>query len=138
MDNRSIAHTRWNCQYHIVFIPKYRKKVIFQEVRRDLGQIVRKLCEMKEVTIISAATQPDHVHMLVSIPPKLSVSEFMGYLKWSRTLMLYDRHPELVRKGMWRNFWARGYYVTTVGNVNEATVKEYIQNQEENDKLEDS
>ena len=93
---------------------------------------------MKEVTIISAATQPDHVHMLVAVPPKLSVSEFMGYLKGKSTLMLYDRHPELVRKGMRRNIWARGYYVTTVGNVNEATVKEYIQNQEETDKLEDS
>ena len=138
MNDASIAHTRWSCQYHIVFIPKYRKKVIFNEVRKDLGQILRKLCEMKEVTIISAATQPDHVHMLVAIPPKLSVSDFMGYLKGKSTLMLYDRHPELVRRGMRRNFWARGYYVTTVGNVNEATVKEYIRNQEENDKLEDS
>ena len=93
---------------------------------------------MKEVTIIAAATRSDHVHMLVSIPPKLSVSEFMGYLKGKSTLMLYDRHPELVRKGMRRNFWARGYYVSTVGNGNEATVKEYIRNQEENDKLEDN
>ena len=99
MNDASIAHTRWNCQYHIVFIPKYRKKVIFNDVRRDLGQILRKLCEMKEVTIISAATQPDHVHMLVSIPARLSVSDFMGYLKGKSTLMLYDRHPELVHKG---------------------------------------
>lgn len=93
---------------------------------------------MKEVTIIAAATQSDHVHMLVSIPPKLSVSEFMGYLKGKSTLMLYDRHPELVQKGMRRNFWARGYYVTTVGNVNEETVRAYIKDQEETDKLEDS
>ena len=125
MNDASIAHTRWNCQYHIVFIPKYRKKVIFNGVRKDLGQILRKLCEMKGVTIIAAATQSDHVHMLVSIPPKLSVSEFMGYLKGKSTLMLYDRHPELVQKGMRRNFWARGYYVSTVGNVNEETVRAY-------------
>lgn len=137
MNDASIAHTRWNCQYHIVFIPKYRKKVIFQGVRKDVGEILRKLCEMKEVTIYAAATQPDHVHMLVSIPPKLSVSEFMGYLKGKSTLMLYDRHPELVRKGMRRNFWARGYYVATIGKVDEATIKDYIKNQEENDKLED-
>lgn len=137
MNDASITHTRWNCQYHIVFIPKYRKKVIFKEVRKDLGQILRKLCEMKEVTIIAAATQSDHVHMLASIPPKLSVSDFMGYLKGKSTLMLYDRHPELVRKGMQRKFWARGYYVTTIGNVNEATVREYIKNQEETHKLED-
>ena len=120
-----------------MFIPKYRKKVIFNEVRRDVGQILRKLCEMKDVTIIAAATQPDHVHMLVSIPPKLSVSEFMGYLKGKSTLMLYDRHPELVHKGMRRSFWSRGYYVTTVGNVSEAAVREYIKNQEETDRLED-
>lgn len=104
MNDASIAHTRWSCQYPIVFIPKYWKKIIFNEVRRDLGQILRKLCELKEVTIISAATQPNHVHMLVSMPPKLSVSEFMGYLKGKSTLMLYDRHSELVHKGMRRNF----------------------------------
>ena len=103
MNDASIVHTRWNCQYHIVFIPKYRKKVIFKGVRKDLGQILRKLCEIKEVTIIAAATQSDHVHMLVSIPPKLSVSEVMGYLKGKSTLMLYDRHPELVQKGMRRS-----------------------------------
>ena len=137
MNDASISHTRWNCTYHIVFIPKYRKKALFGELRKDVGEILRKLCEMKDVVLIEGATQRDHVHMLVSIPPKLSVSEFMGYLKGKSALMIYDRHPELKYKGMRRNFWARGYYVTTVGNVNEATIKEYIRDQEENDKLED-
>ena len=104
MNDNSIAHTRWNCTYHIVFIPKYRRKVLFGELRKDVGEILRRLCEMKDVVLIEGATQPDHVHMLVSIPPKLSVSEFMGYLKGKSTLMLFDRHPELVRKGMKRNF----------------------------------
>ena len=137
MNDASISHTRWNCTYHIVFIPKYRKKILFGELRKDVGEILRKLCEMKGVVLIEGATQKDHVHMLVSIPPKLSVSEFMGYLKGKSALMIYDRHPELRYKGMRRNFWARGYYVTTVGNVNEDTIKEYIRDQEENDKLED-
>ena len=137
MNESSIAHTRWNCTYHIVFIPKYRRKVLFGELRKDVGEVLRKLCEMKDVVLIEGATQPDHVHMLIAIPPKLSVSEFMGYLKGKSTLMLFDRHPELVHKGMRRNFWARGYYVTTVGNVNEETIKAYIRAQEELDKLED-
>jgi len=111
--------------------------MLFGELRKDVGEVIRKLCEMKDVVLIEGATQPDHVHILVSIPPKLSVAEFMGYLKGKSTLMLFDRHPELVRKGMKRNFWARGYYVTTVGNVNEATIKAYIRDQEELDKQED-
>lgn len=135
MDEQSIAHSRWNCTYHIVFIPKYRKKIFFGEVRRDVGEILRKLCEMKGVTLIEGTTQPDHVHMYVSIPPKISVSEFMGYLKGKSALMVYDRHPEVYQKYKDRHLWARGYYVSTVGNVNEETIRKYIREQEENDKL---
>lgn len=138
MTDQSIAHTRWNCTYHIVFIPKYRRKVLFGDVRRDLVEIIRKLCEMKQVTLIEGAVCKDHIHMYVSIPPKLSVSEFMSYLKGKSALMIFDRHPEYRTKGGDRHFWARGYYVATVGNVNEETVKNYIREQEEDDKLEDS
>ena len=94
MDNQSISHTTWNCTYHIVFIPKYRKKILFGKVRKDVGEILRKLCEMKGVELIEGATRPDHVHMYVAIPPKLSVAEFVGYLKGKSALMVYDRHPE--------------------------------------------
>lgn len=134
MDNLSLSHTRWNCTYHIVFIPKYRRKIMYGEVKKDLGQILRKLCEMKQVTLISGSICKDHVHMYVSIPPKLSVSEFMGFLKGKSSLQIFDRHPEYGTKWK-RNFWARGYYVATVGNVNEVTIVEYIKQQEETDKL---
>ena len=136
MDNKSISHSRWNCTYHIVFIPKYRRKIMYGEVKRDLIQILPKLCEMKGVEILEGKVCKDHIHMYVEIPPKLSVSDFMGYLKGKSTLMLFDRHPEYRQKGGNRHFWARGYYVTTVGNVNEETICQYIQEQEENDKLE--
>ncbi len=136
MDNKSISHSRWNCTYHIVFIPKYRRKIMYGEVKRDLTQILPKLCEMKGVEILEGKVCKDHIHMYVAIPPKLSVSDFMGYLKGKSTLMLFDRHPEYRQKGGNRHFWARGYYVTTVGNVNEETIRKYIQEQEENDKLE--
>lgn len=136
MDNKSISHSRWNCTYHIVFIPKYRRKIMYGEVKRDLTQILPKLCEMKGVEILEGKVCKDHIHMYVAIPPKLSVSDFMGYLKGKSTLMLFDRHPEYRQKGGNRHFWARGYYVTTVGNVNEETICQYIQEQEENDKLE--
>ena len=126
MDSRSITHTRWNCTYHIVFIPKYRRKIMYGETKRDLVEIINKLCEMKQVDLLDGKVCVDHIHMYVAIPPKLSVSEFMSYLKGKSTLMLFDRH-----------FWARGYYVSTVGNVNEETIRKYIQEQEENDKLED-
>ena len=137
MDNQSIQHTRWNCTYHIVFIPKYRRKIMYGEMKRDLMEILKKLCEMKQVPIIEGKMCIDHVHMYVAIPPKLSVSEFMSYLKGKSTLMLFDRHPEFREKRTDKNFWARGYYVATVGNVNEETIREYIRNQEENDRLED-
>ena len=129
-----LAHTTWNCTYHIVFIPKYRKKILFGKVRKDVGEILRKLCEMKGVELIEGATRPDHVHMYVAIPPKLSVAEFVGYLKGKSALMVYDRHPELAYGNKDRHLWARGYYVTTVGNVNEETIRKYIRDQEEEDK----
>jgi len=137
MDNSSLSHSRYNCTYHIVFIPKYRRKTMYGEVKQAVGEILRKLCEMKGVALIEGTVCKDHVHMYVSIPPKLAVSEFMGYAKGKSALMLFDKFPQYRTHGQ-RNFWARGYYVETVGNVNEATVRQYIKEQEENDKLEDS
>ena len=121
MDNNSLSHTRWSCQYHIVFIPKYRKKVMYGKVREDMREILRTLCNYKKVEIISGAVCSDHIHICVSIPPKISVSEFVGYLKGKSALMIHDKHPEFANK--WnREFWARGYYVTTIGNINEETI----------------
>ena len=114
MDNKSISHTRWKCQYHIVFIPQYRKKVLYGKVREDVREILNTLCKYKNVEIIAGAVCVDHVHLSVAIPPKLSVSDFMGYLKGKSTLMLYDRHPELQSKWDKAAFWARGYYVETI------------------------
>ena len=138
MDNKSLSHTRWKCQYHIVFIPKYRKKVLYGKVREDVREIISILCKYKSVEIIAGAVCIDHVHLSVAIPPKLSVSDyFMGYLKGKSTLMLYDRHPELQSK--WdKAFWARGYYVETVGNITDATVQKYIDEQAEESRKEDS
>lgn len=137
MDNKSIQHTRWNCTYHIVFIPKYRRKVMYGCNKKDLVEIIKKLCEMKSVELIEGKVCVDHVHMYVAIPPKMSVSEFMSYLKGKSSLMFFDRHPEYRPKWGDRHFWARGYYVATVGNVNEDTIREYIRNQEEYDRIED-
>jgi len=135
MDELSLAHCRWECQYHIVFIPKYRKKMLYGRLKEDVREIVRTLCKYKKVEIVAGAVCSDHVHLCVKIPPKLSVSEFVGYLKGKAALMIYDRHPEMGSK--WdRSFWARGYYVSTVGNVNEQTVKEYIRRQTEESKTE--
>ena len=130
MDNKSISHTRWKCQYHIVFIPKYRKKVLYGKVREDVREILNTLCKYKNVEIIAGAVCVDHVHLSVAIPPKLSVSDFMGYLKGKSTLMLYDRYPELQSK--WdKAFWARGYYVETIGNITDEAVQKYIKEQAE-------
>ena len=130
MYSNSLAHTKWNCQYHIVFIPKYRKKVLYGKVRDDVREVIRTLCKYKNVEIIEGAVCIDHVHLCLSIPPKMSISEFMGYLKGKSALMIYDRHPELGNK--WdRSFWARGYYVSTIGNIDEATIRKYIKEQEE-------
>ena len=137
VDNKSISHTRWKCQYHIVFIPKYRKKVLYGKVREDVREILNTLCKYKNVEIIAGAVCVDHVHLSVAIPPKLSVSDFMGYLKGKSTLMLYDRYPELQSK--WdKAFWARGYYVETIGNITDEAVQKYIKEQAEELRKEDS
>ena len=130
---QSISHTSWKCTYHIVFIPKYRRKAMYGQYRKDMGQILRKICEMNGVTLIEGKVCLDHVHMYVAIPPKMSVSKFVGTLKGKSTLMFFDKHPELKDKYN-RHFWAVGYFVSTVGEVNEATIVEYIKNQEEADK----
>ena len=136
MDSSSLAHCKWECQYHIVFIPKYRKKKLYGMVRDDVREIIRTLCKYKKVEIIAGAVCADHVHLCVSIPPKLSVSDFVGYLKGKSALMIFDKHPEMGNK--WdRSFWARGYYASTVGNVDEETVKEYIRRQTEESMNED-
>ena len=131
-DERSLSHTRWNSQYHIVFTPKYRRKVIYRKLRRDIGTYLRRLCDYKEVEIVEAQACPDHIHMLVKIPPKISVSSFMGYLKGKSSLIIFDKHANLKYKFGNRHFWAEGYYVSTVG-LNEATIKKYIQEQEAHD-----
>ena len=133
---KSTAHSKYRCQYHIVFAPKYRRKVIYKELRADIGQIIRKLCEEKKVEIIEAQACPDHIHMLVSIPPYLSVAQFVGFLKSKSALMIFDRHANLKYKYGRRNFWARGYFVDTVGR-NEKVIKEYIKNQLEEDYMAD-
>ena len=130
MDDQSLSHTRWKCQYHIVFIPKYRRKVMYGKVRGDIREIIKILCRYKKVEIVEGAVCLDHVHICVSIPPKIAISEFMGYLKGKSALMIFDKHPELGNK-FERDFWARGYYVSTIGNVDEATIKNYIKEQEE-------
>ena len=136
MDSSSLAHCKWECQYHIVFIPKYRKKKLYGMVRDDVREIIRTLCKYKKVEIVAGAVCTDHIHLCVSIPPKLSVSDFVGYLKGKSALMIFDKHPEMGNK--WdRSFWARGYYVSTVGNVDEETVKEYIRRQTEESMNED-
>lgn len=135
MDDQSLAHSRYNCTYHIVFIPKYRRKVMFGELRVEIGRILGEVCRMEGVTIIKAATLPDHVHMYVSIPPKESVAKTIGRMKGKSTLMLFDRHPEY-RQKYDRHFWARGYYCETIGNVNEETIKKYIAEQYSKDRLE--
>ena len=119
------AHTTWRCQYHLVFAPKFRRKAIYGELRADIGKILRKLCAEKKVEIIEAEACIDHVHMLVSMPPHLSVSQFMGVLKGKSTLMIFDRHANLKYKYGSRHFWCRGYYVDTVGK-NKRVIEEYI------------
>ena len=127
-DEFSLAHTVWNCKYHIVFAPKYRRHVFFGEKRIEIGKILRKLCEFKQVHIIEAEVCPDHIHMLVEIPPKMSVSGFVGYLKGKSSLIIYQRWGNIKFKYRNREFWCRGYYVDTVGK-NKAKIAEYIRNQ---------
>ncbi len=125
---KTLSHSTYRCEYHIVFAPKYRRKVIYGQLRADIGKILRKLCEEKKVEIIEANACPDHIHMLVIIPPYLSIAQFMGFLKGKSTLMIFDRHANLKYKYGSRHFWARGYFVDTVGR-NETAIKKYIQNQ---------
>ena len=120
-----LAHTKWMCKYHIVFTPKYRRKVIYNQYKADLRDIIKQLCSYKGVEIIEGHLMPDHIHMLVSIPPKMSVSSFMGYLKGKSALMMFDRHANLKYKFGNRHFWSEGYYVSTVG-LNEATIKKVM------------
>ena len=133
MDKNSLAHTTWNCKYHIVFAPKYRKQIIYGKLKADIGKILRTLCERKGVTIHEAEACPDHIHMLVSIPPKISVADFMGYLKGKSSLMIFDRYANLKYRYGNRKFWCRGYYVDTVGR-NKKAIEEYIRNQLKEDK----
>ena len=136
-DDLSLSHTRWNCKYHIVFIPKYRRKEIYGKLRSDIGQIIRQLCSYKGVEIIEAHAMPDHIHMLVSIPPKIAVSNFMGYLKGKSSLMIFERHANLKYKYGNRNFWAKGFFVSTVG-LDTKKVQEYIRDQEKEDMMQDN
>ena len=133
-DTNSLAHTKWNCKYHIVFAPKYRRKVFFDEKRREIGKILRQLCEWKKVNIVEAEVCPDHIHMLLEIPPKIAVSSFVGYLKGKSSLMIYEQFPNLKNKYRNREFWCRGYYVDTVGK-NAKKIEEYIRNQLEEDRM---
>ena len=129
---RSSSHSKYRCQYHIVFAPKYRRKEIYGQIKRDIGEILRKLCEQKDVVIIEAEACPDHIHMLVSIPPHISIAQFMGFLKGKSTLMILDRHAHLKYKYGSRSFWCRVYYVDTVGQ-NKKAIAEYIRKQLEDD-----
>ena len=135
-DNNSLAHTSWNCKYHIVFAPKYRRKVIYGKIKVDIGRMLRKLCEYKGVEIIEAEACTDHIHMLVSIPPKYSVSQIVGYLKGKSSLMIFEKYANMKYKYGNRHFWCRGYYVDTVGR-NKKAIAEYIRNQLQEDIAED-
>ena len=133
MNNKSLSHTKYNCLYHIVFIPKYRRKVMYGQLKHEVRDILRKLCEYKNVEIVEGSVSSDHVHLCLKIPPKLSVSEFMGYLKGKSALQIFDLHPEFKRRGEDRHFWASGYFVDTVGNDEEVII-EYIRNQYKHEK----
>ncbi len=135
-NNNTLAHTSWNCKYHIVFVPKFRKKVFYGEKRTEIGAILRKLCEWKQVNILEAEVCSDHVHMLVEIPPKVSVSGFVGYLKGKSSLMIYEKYKSLQFKYRNREFWCRGYYVDTTGK-NTSRIAAYIQNQLKEDQYGD-
>ena len=135
-DESSLSHTTWECKYHVVFAPKFRRRVIYGKLKKEIGSILRALCERKGVELIEAEACPDHVHMLVSVPPKLSVSDFMGYLKGKSTLMIFERHANMKYKFQNRAFWCRGYYVSTVGK-NKKAIERYIQEQLKEDMTSD-
>ena len=134
--SNTLSHTKWNCKYHIIFIPKYRRKLIYNKLRTDIGGYIQDLCRWKGVEIVEGHLMPDHVHLLLSIPPKMNISSFMGYLKGKSSMMIFKDHGNLRYKYGNCNFWATGYYVSTVG-LNEATIRKYIRDQEKEDVLED-
>ena len=131
-DINSLSHSKWRCHYHIVFAPKYRRQAIYGKIKADIGKIIRQLCDQKGVEIIEAELCPDHIHMLISIPPKYSVAQIMGYIKGKSSLMIFDRHANMKYKYGNRHFWCRGYYVDTVGR-NKKAIEEYIRNQLQED-----
>lgn len=128
MDIHSLSHTKYQCYFHVVFIPKRRRKVIYGQLRYGVKECIMKACKYKGVHIVKGALCPDHVHLFLEIPPKMSVSEFMGYLKGKTAMILHDMHPELL--GRDRSFWARGYYVETIVSVSESAIEKYIAEQE--------
>ena len=133
MDSETLAHTKWNCKYHIVFAPKFRRQIVYGKMKEEIGKILRSLCERKEIEILEAELCPDHIHMLISVPPKYSISQIMGYLKGKSSLMIFDKFAQMKYKYGNRRFWCRGYYVDTVGK-NTKKIREYIQNQLREDK----
>ena len=136
LDINSLAHTKWECKYHIVFAPKYRRQIIYGNIKADIGQMLRKLCDYKGIEIIEAEACKDHIHMLISIPPKYSVAQVMGYLKGKSSLMIFEKYANLKYKYGNRHFWCRGYYVSTVG-ANKKAIQEYIKNQLQEDYSDD-
>ena len=132
LDTESLSHTKWNCKYHIVFAPKYRRQVIYGKIKKDIGIMLRKLCEYKQVEIIEAEACKDHIHMLVSIPPKYSVSQIMGYLKGKSSLMIFEKYANMKYKYGNRHYWCRGYYVDTIGR-NKRAIEQYIRSQLQED-----
>ena len=128
LDTDSLAHTKWNCKYHIVFAPKYRRQIIYGKIKADIGKMPRKLCEYKQIEILEAEACKDHIHMLISVPPKYSISQVMGYLKGKSSLMIFEKYANLKYKYGNRHFWCRGFYVDTVGR-NKKAIAEYIRNQ---------
>ncbi|MBE9594816.1 MAG: IS200/IS605 family transposase [Proteobacteria bacterium] len=133
---KSLAHTTWDCKYHIVWVPKNRRKVVYGNLRKDIGKILRRLCEYKQIEIIAGTACADHIHMCLSIPPKFAVSTIVGYLKGKSTMIMFEKYSSLRRNFRGHHFWARGYYVNTVG-LDEQKVKQYIKNQQEKDSVED-
>lgn len=136
MDDLSLTHTKYNCTYHIVFVPKYRRKVMYGQLKHEVGQILSTVCKITSIQLIKGGVCPDHVHMYISIPPKMSLSTVMSKLKGKSALMIFDRHPEY-RDKYGRHFWARGYYVETVGQVKEDTIMKYIEEQKESSRIEE-
>lgn len=135
MDDLSLTHTKYNCTYHVVFVPKYRRKVMYGQLKQEVGQILSTVCKIIGIQLIKGGVCPDHVHMYISIPPKMSLSTVMSKLKGKSALMIFDRHPEY-RDKYGRHFWARGYYAETVGQVNEDTIMKYIEEQKESSRIE--